>query len=69
MFLDKRTRVDAASDFFGLENVPKCAITMGINTILSAKKIVIMAFSENKAPIVKRSIEGKISKIIKSNYN
>jgi glucosamine-6-phosphate deaminase len=37
MFLDKRTRVDAASDFFGLENVPKCAITMGINKIFYPK--------------------------------
>jgi glucosamine-6-phosphate deaminase len=38
------TLTDAASDFFGIENVPRKAITMGIQTILSAKKIVVMAF-------------------------
>lgn len=32
--LDKVTRVDAASDFFGEEHVPRRAITMGVSTIL-----------------------------------
>ena len=32
--LDQVTRVDAASDFFGEENVPQKAITMGVGTIL-----------------------------------
>lgn len=42
--------------FFKLENVPKKAITMGIKSILAAKKIAIMAFSETKSYIVKRAI-------------
>lgn len=50
--LDKVTRTDAAVDFFGLENVPKSAITMGVDTVMKAKRIVIMAWSEKKAPIV-----------------
>ena len=36
--LDKVTRLDAASDFFGEWNVPRKAITMGVGTILEAKK-------------------------------
>jgi len=44
--------LDAASDFFGLENVPRSAVTMGVETILSARKIYIMAFSESKDRIV-----------------
>ncbi len=35
--LDRVTRIDAASDFFGIEHVPHQAITMGISTILSAR--------------------------------
>ena len=50
--LDPVTRRDAASDFFGEENVPHQAITMGVGTILEARKVVIMAFGEHKAPIV-----------------
>ena len=52
--LDPVTRRDAASDFFGEENVPHQAITMGVGTILEARKIVIMAFGEHKAPIVQQ---------------
>lgn len=58
--LDKVTRTDAASDFYGLEHVPKSAITMGVETVMNAKRIIIMAWSEKKAPIVAECIEGKI---------
>lgn len=46
------TRTDAASDFMGITKVPKAAITMGISTILMAKRIILMAWSENKSKIV-----------------
>src|SRR5579872_815534 len=59
--LDPVTRRDAASDFFGEENVPQQALTMGVGTILEARKIVLMAFGEHKAPIVQRAVEGPIS--------
>ncbi len=57
--LDSVTRTDAASDFFGAENVPRRAITMGVGTILNAWKIFILAFGENKAQIVARTVEGE----------
>ena len=44
--------MDAASDFYAIENVPEEAITMGVKTIMSAKKIFIVAFNESKAKIV-----------------
>ena len=56
--LDTVTRTDAASDFFGAENVPRYAITMGVETILEAKKILFLAFGEGKAEIVARTVEG-----------
>ncbi len=52
--LDPVTRRDAAGSFYGEENVPQQAITMGVGTILEARKIVIMAFGEHKAEIVRR---------------
>src|SRR5690242_17212680 len=41
--LDLVTRKDAAADFFGEENVPREALTMGVATILEAREIVIIA--------------------------
>jgi glucosamine-6-phosphate deaminase len=59
--LDTLTRKDAAADFFGIENVPREAITMGVATILDAKEIALMATGEHKAGIVARAVEGDIS--------
>ena len=56
--LDNITRIDAAADFFGEEHVPRKAITMGVGTIMSAKRIIIMAWGEGKAGISKKAIEG-----------
>ena len=59
IFLDPVTRADAASDFFGEQNVPPQAITMGVATILEAREILLLATGEHKAKIVKRAVEGE----------
>ena len=59
--LDTLTRKDAGADFFGVENVPREALTMGVATILDAKEIALMATGEHKAGIVARAVEGEIS--------
>jgi glucosamine-6-phosphate deaminase len=66
--LDPVTRRDAAGDFFGEENVPLQALTMGVGTILEARKIVILAFGEHKAPIVKRAVEGDMTDAIAASF-
>lgn len=66
--LDFITITDAASDFFGEENVPLKAITMGVRTILNAKKIIIMAWGEGKAPIIKEALEGELSDSVPATY-
>ena len=66
--LDSVTRIDAASDFFGAENVPRRAITMGVGTILSARKIIILAFGENKSTIIARTVEGEMSPSVPATY-
>jgi glucosamine-6-phosphate deaminase len=55
--LDSVTRSDAAADFFGEWNVPRQAITMGVGTILDARRVVLLAFGEHKAPIVRKAVE------------
>jgi glucosamine-6-phosphate deaminase len=66
--LDHITRVDAASDFFGEENVPKQAVTMGIGSIMKAQRVFIMAWGEGKSAIVKQAIEGDVDERIPATY-
>ncbi len=55
--LDSLTRRDAARDFLGEANVPRHAITMGVGTILDARKIVLLAWGEAKARVVAEAVE------------
>ena len=66
--LDKKTRRDAASDFFAEENVPRRAITMGVGTILEAKQVILMAFGEGKSSVVAKAVEGEISAIVAASF-
>ncbi len=68
IILDEITRKDAASDFFGEENVPQEAITMGVGTILDADEIVLMATGEHKAPIVQRAVEEPPTREVTASY-
>src|SRR3989442_104226 len=61
VILDTVTRRDAAADFFGEDNVPREALTMGVATILEAREIALIATGEHKAAIVRRSVEGEAS--------
>ncbi len=66
--LDRMTRMDAASDFFGEWNVPRKAITMGVGTILDARRVVMLAFGEHKAPIVAEAVEGEITASVAASF-
>ncbi len=46
--------------YFGgnVMNTPELALTMGISTMMSAHKIILMAWGENKADVVSRVVEG-----------
>ena len=57
--LDPLTRLDAARDFLGEANVPLYAITMGVGTILKARKLVLMAWGQSKAEVVRDAVEGQ----------
>ena len=66
--LDKVTRLDAASDFFGEWNVPRRAITMGVGTILEARRVVLMAFGEAKARIIREAVEGEVTDAVAASF-
>lgn len=66
--LDHVTRTDASSDFNGLENVPKKAVTMGINTIMKSKRVILLAWGHKKASVIKQTIEGEITSSIPASF-
>ena len=66
--LDHLTRFDAAYEFGSLANVPRKAITMGVGTILKAKRIVLLAWGERKAAIIKQSVEGPVTEFVPASY-
>ena len=55
--LDNSTRLANSYEFGNMSQVPRMAITMGISTILKSKKIILMAWGQNKAPVVKKAVE------------
>jgi glucosamine-6-phosphate deaminase len=62
--LDYGTRMSAASNFYGEENVPNYCITMGIETIMNAKRIIMMAWGEGKSKIVAKMVEGPVTEMM-----
>ena len=68
ILLDNTSRNEAAKTFGGTENVPVSSITMGIGTILSAQKIYLMAWGEEKAEMIKEAVEDKITDSIPASF-
>jgi glucosamine-6-phosphate deaminase len=66
--LDAITRRSAAADFFGTENVPHEALTMGVATILEAREIALVATGEHKAAVVKRAVEGEVDRSVAATW-
>lgn len=54
--------IDANKRFFDkIEDVPTHALSMGIASIMAAKKIILLAFGEAKAEAVKQMVEGPVT--------
>jgi glucosamine-6-phosphate deaminase len=66
--IDHITIADAAADFYGEDNVPRRAITMGINSIMNAKRILLLALGEGKSCIIKSAVEGEVSSNVPASY-
>jgi glucosamine-6-phosphate deaminase len=55
--LDNSTRLANSYEFGNMTEVPRMAITMGISTILKSKKIILMAWGNAKAQVIKKAVE------------
>jgi glucosamine-6-phosphate deaminase len=66
--LDPLTRRDASGDFGGEVHTPRYAITMGVRTILEARRIILMAWGQHKADIVREAIEGPVTAQVSASF-
>ena len=66
--LDPLTRRDAAGDFGGEEQTPRFAVTMGVKTIMSARRLVLMAWGQHKAEIVRTAVEGEVTPHVTASF-
>ena len=67
ILIDSTSRAEASHNI-GVDNLPPCSITMGIGTILSARKVYVMAWGENKADIIRQTVEDKMSDTLPASY-
>ena len=66
--LDHITRVAASADFSGLDKTPRTAITLGVKKIMEAKRVILMAWGERKANIIKASVEDEVTSQVPASY-
>ncbi|RIY34155.1 glucosamine-6-phosphate deaminase [Psittacicella hinzii] len=59
--LTTETRVANSRFFNNLDEVPKFALTVGVGTLLEAKRIMIIATGSNKAHAIKQAVEGAVT--------
>jgi glucosamine-6-phosphate deaminase len=68
ILLDNMSHNEAAKTFGSIDNTPVSSITMGVSTILSAKKIYLMAWGEEKAAMIKAAVEGPVTDTVPASY-
>ncbi|MCR4583113.1 MAG: glucosamine-6-phosphate deaminase [Prevotella sp.] len=68
ILIDQTSRQEMGLSFGNNETVPPCSITLGIATILSAQKIFLAAWGEEKADILQKTIEEKMSDVIPASF-
>ncbi len=68
VLLEGASRKEASRTFPSLDNVPAGVITMGISTMMRARNVVLMAWGEDKADVVLKTVEHKASDMAPSSF-
>ncbi len=62
--LDNTTRLANSYDFPSMSQVPRLALTMGIHAIMKARRVVLMAWGQHKAPVIQKAVEGHSTELV-----
>ena len=68
IIISNHSRLALSKDFKSIDNVPKNAITMGVKTILKAKKIILIAWGKTKSKIIRKTLKEKTNPLIPASY-
>lgn len=68
ILIDALSREEMTNSFANGEQVPPCCITMGMGTILKARKVFVVAWGEEKASIVRDAVEEKVSDAVPASF-
>ncbi|MCI1246856.1 MAG: glucosamine-6-phosphate deaminase [Prevotella sp.] len=68
ILVDATSRQEMTMSFDGQDQVPPCSITLGIGNILAARKVFIVAWGDEKADIIKKTVEGPFQDTIPASY-
>ena len=68
ILIDSTSREEMTNSFGSQEAVPPCSITMGIHTLLSSRKLFLTAWGDEKAEIIKQTVEGGITDAIPASF-
>lgn len=67
ILVDSTSKAEASRNL-GIDNLPPCSITMGIQNILQARKVFLLAWGEDKADIIKSAIEDKVTDALPASF-
>ena len=67
ILIDTNTRAEEAHNL-GVDNLPPCAITMGVSTLLSAKNVYLLAWGDDRADIIRKAVEEKVNDTVPASY-
>ncbi len=68
LLVNQLSREEMTMSFGSNEPVPPCSVTLGIANILKARKIFLAAWGEEKADVIRETVEGKITDTIPASF-
>lgn len=68
ILLDSETRKNISKQYNSNEGAPSCAITMGVSTLMKARRIVMLAWGENRSELVRCIVEGNVTETLPASY-
>lgn len=68
ILVDQVSRQEMTMSFGTSEPVPPCSITMGVATIMKARKVFLVAWGDEKADIIQKTIEGQMTDAIPASF-
>ena len=68
ILIDQTAREEMSNSFGTLDQVPPCSITMGVHTLLSAHKMFLTAWGEEKSDVVQKIVEGGITDTVPASF-